>query len=102
TKDTGPIGDLARFSDSGNFLTAPATAAAKQWQGWGTALKPAAEFWILVRKPISEKTVAANVQKWGTGAINIDGCRVEAADADTLARNNAIGDNGWKNSSGGK
>lgn len=50
---------------------------AKQWQGWGTALKPANEPICLARKPISEKTVAANVLKHGTGAINIDGCRVE-------------------------
>jgi site-specific DNA-methyltransferase (adenine-specific) len=45
--------------------------------GWGTALKPAWEPVVLARKPLSEKTVAANVLKWGTGAINIDGCRVE-------------------------
>lgn len=45
--------------------------------GWGTALKPACEFFTLCRKPLSEKTVAANVLKWGTGGINIDGCRVE-------------------------
>jgi hypothetical protein len=50
---------------------------AKTWQGWGTALKPAAEFWILVRKPISEKTVAANVLKYGTGGLNIDGSRID-------------------------
>ena len=56
--------------------TAPATEAAKQWDGWGTALKPACEFFTLARKPLSEKTVAANVLKWGTGGINIDGCRV--------------------------
>ncbi len=54
----------------------PATDSAKQWDGWGTALKPASEHWILVRKPLSEKTVAANVLKWGTGAINIDASRV--------------------------
>ena len=57
-------------------ITAPATEAAKQWDGWGTALKPACEFFTLARKPLSEKTVAANVLKWGTGGINIDGCRV--------------------------
>lgn len=57
-------------------ITAPATDAAKQWDGWGTALKPASEHWILARKPLSEPTVAANVLKWGTGAINIDGCRI--------------------------
>ena len=57
-------------------ITAPATEAAKQWDGWGTALKPACEFFTLCRKPLSEKTVAANALKWGTGGINIDGCRV--------------------------
>jgi site-specific DNA-methyltransferase (adenine-specific) len=46
------------------------------YEGWGTALKPACEFFTLCRKPLSEKTVAANVLKWGTGGINIDGCRV--------------------------
>lgn len=58
------------------MLTTPATPEAKQWEGFGTALKPACEFWTLCRKPISEKTVARNVLKWGTGALNIDGCRV--------------------------
>jgi len=53
---------------------------AEQWNGWGTALKPATEIICLARKPLSEKTVAANVLKWGTGAINIDGCRIETTD----------------------
>jgi DNA modification methylase len=84
-------------------ITAPATEAAKQWDGWGTALKPACEFFTLARKPLSEKTVAANVLKWGTGGIYVDGCRVEAGDDSTsLARNNKEGYNGWKNASGGK
>ena len=48
----------------------------EKWDGWGTALKPSVEFFTLCRKPLSEKTVAANVLKWGTGGINIDGCRV--------------------------
>jgi hypothetical protein len=61
-------------------ITAPSTDAAKQWQGWGTALKPASEHWILVRKPVSEKNVAANVLEWGTGGINVDGCRVGTQD----------------------
>lgn len=61
-------------------ITAPATDAAKQWSGWGTALKPAAEFWVLVRKPISEKNVASNVLKHGVGGINIDGCRILSDD----------------------
>jgi DNA modification methylase len=48
--------------------------------GWGTALKPANEPICLARKPLSEKSVAENVLKWGTGGINIDGCRVETAE----------------------
>jgi DNA modification methylase len=54
----------------------PATDSAREWQGWGTALKPACEPICLARKPLSEKTVASNVLRWGTGAINVDGCRV--------------------------
>jgi site-specific DNA-methyltransferase (adenine-specific) len=56
--------------------TAPATDAARQWQGWGTALKPAWEPILVARKPLTG-TVAANVLAHGTGAINVDGCRVE-------------------------
>ena len=54
---------------------APATDAARQWSGWGTALKPAHEPIVVARKPLSG-TVAANVLAHGTGALNIDGCRV--------------------------
>jgi site-specific DNA-methyltransferase (adenine-specific) len=57
-------------------LTAPATPAARQWAGYGTALKPACEPIVLARKPLSEGTVAANVLRWGTGALNIDGTRI--------------------------
>jgi hypothetical protein len=57
-------------------VTAPATDAAKRWSGFGTALKPAVEEWWLFRKPLAAKTVAANVLQYGTGAINIDRCRV--------------------------
>jgi site-specific DNA-methyltransferase (adenine-specific) len=56
-------------------ITAPATEAAKQWHGWGTALKPAHEPIVVARKPF-KGTVAANVVKHGTGGLNIDGCRV--------------------------
>ncbi len=52
------------------------TDAAKQWQGFGTALKPANEPIVLARKPLSESTVAKNVLKYGTGALNIDGTRI--------------------------
>jgi len=53
----------------------PSTEAAKQWEGWGTALKPALEPITVARKPLIG-TVAANVQQFGTGAINVDACRV--------------------------
>jgi len=49
---------------------------AKEWEGWGTALKPACEPIVVARKPLSEKNVALNVLKWGTGGINIDECRI--------------------------
>jgi len=63
---------------TGNYeYTAPATPEAKQWDGWGTALKPAHEPIVLARKPI-DGTIADNVLKWGVGGLNIDGCRVEA------------------------
>lgn len=64
-------------------ITAPSSAPAKEWEGWGTALKPAYEPILLARKPLSG-TVAANVLEHGTGAINIGGCRV----GETGARNN--------------
>jgi site-specific DNA-methyltransferase (adenine-specific) len=83
-------------------ITAPATDAARQWEGWGTALKPAMELICVARRPLIG-TVAANVLAHGTGAINIDGCRVttdwsndptrrgwQGSDADS-------GQFGWKN-----
>ena len=62
-------------------ITAPATADACRWQGWGTALKPAWEPIVVARAPFPG-TVAGNVLKHGTGAMNIDGCRVPAAAGD--------------------
>jgi site-specific DNA-methyltransferase (adenine-specific) len=56
-------------------ITAPATPEAQQWSGWGTALKPALEPITVARKPLGQ-TVAECVLKHGTGAINVDGCRV--------------------------
>lgn len=58
-------------------VTRAATNEARQWEGWGTALKPGQEHWWLVRKPLSG-TVAATVLEYGTGALNIGACRVEA------------------------
>jgi site-specific DNA-methyltransferase (adenine-specific) len=58
-------------------ITAPATPEAQQWAGWGTALKPALEPITMARKPLAG-TVAANVLAHGTGALNVDGCRIDA------------------------
>jgi len=63
-------------------VTAPSTPDAERWQGWGTALKPAFEPVVVARKPLAG-TVAANVLAHGTGALNIDGCRVEGPKPDT-------------------
>ena len=60
-------------------ITSPSTDQAKQWQGWGTALKPALEPIVVARKKL-EGTVAENVLKYGVGGINVDGCRVETDD----------------------
>lgn len=69
-------GKNKNFSINVNPVTAPTTEQAKQWVGYGTSLKPAYEPIILARKPISEKTIAENVMKWGTGGINIDESRI--------------------------
>ena len=61
-------------------IAAPATPEAEQWDGWGTALKPAFEPIVLARKPLAEKTVARNVLAHGTGAINVDACRIESGE----------------------
>lgn len=56
----------------------PRTPEGAAWKGWGTALKPAVEPIVLARKPL-QGTLAQNVTRWGTGALNIDACRVRAA-----------------------
>jgi site-specific DNA-methyltransferase (adenine-specific) len=82
-KDSNKIEESANAAHGENVwarqwnITAPATPEAQMWEHWGTALKPAFEPIILARKPISEKNIAENVLKWGTGGINIDDCRVE-------------------------
>lgn len=77
--------------------TAPATDAARTWQGWGTALKPAFEPVVVARKPLAG-TVAGNVLAHGTGALNIDGCRI-AGEKVRTTRTTALGvmnDDGWQ------
>ena len=84
--------------------------AASETQGWGTSLKPSVEFFTLCRKPLSEKTIAANVLKWGTGGINIDACRVGTGNGnpkpeyEANAKNEVYGKNmgggAWDNTQG--
>jgi DNA modification methylase len=82
-KDTNKTEESANAAHGGNTwsrewdITEPATDPAKQWEGWGTALKPAYEPIVLARKPLIG-TVVENVLEHGTGAINIDDCRVSA------------------------
>lgn len=73
--DMGGLGG-ERLGQKGGDITAPATEAAKQWAGWGTSLKPALEPITVARKPLCG-TVAANVLQHGTGAVNVDGCKVD-------------------------
>lgn len=80
-------------------VTAPATESARQWQGWGTALKPAWEPIVVARKPLTG-TVAENVLTHGTGALNIDGCRVQTDDklgggAERATTADQKGNDGW-------
>jgi len=83
----GALLDVAHGIDRPAFernVTSAASAASAAWEGWGTALKPACEPIVLARKPLSG-TVAANVLVHSTGALNIDGCRVDATDNTTKA-----------------
>ena len=73
-------------------ITAPATDAAKKWDGWKTGLKPATEFVVMARKPFDGATVDS-VLEHGTGALNIDGCRVDT-DGEELSYANKTGDSG--------
>jgi site-specific DNA-methyltransferase (adenine-specific) len=61
-------------------ITAPASEAAKKWAGWHSSLKPAWEAIVLARKPLSESSIAENVLKHGTGALNIDATRIPTDD----------------------
>lgn len=74
-KESGTYGAFT----GNNTITAPATADAEQWRGWGTALKPSFEHIVVARKPLAG-TVATNVLEHGTGALNIDACRIPTGD----------------------
>lgn len=92
--DREVTGQVAEWTDRVNYaLTSrdglrrdvASSDDARAWQGWGTALKPAFEPIVFGRKPLAG-TVAANVLLHGTGALNIDGCRVAAQDSQLAAK----------------
>ena len=90
-EQTVPVGHAFasdRFGNSNESatveVTVPVTDLAKQWEGWGTCLKPSSEDWWLFRKPCDHPTVAANVATHGTGALNIDATRVRTNPNDPI------------------
>ena len=90
--------DVSKAIDQARIEDEPSDAA-RQWQGWGTALKPAWEPIIMARKPLIG-TVAANVQAHGTGGINVDACRIDATDktpapVGTYGRTYSLGPSGF-------
>ncbi len=89
---TNAFGD---YRGQSGDVTASATDAAKQWQGWGTALKPALEPITVARKPLVG-TVAENVLQYGTGAINVDGGRVGADGGTTRSNQSPYAESGWR------
>ena len=79
--DGNPLMQLKPHTDPREYTPPkPKSEESMQWKGWGTALKPAQEPACLARKPISEKSIAANVLRWGTGGLNIDACRFSYGD----------------------
>ena len=105
--ETSPTGDGRNQWAAGEVVnkegrrTVPTTDEAKQWDGWGTALKPAHEPCVLARKPF-KGTVANNVLEHGVGGINIDECRVEGAYSSVTKPNGGkttlgyMNDDGWQ------
>lgn len=88
-------GDAYEIAKDGWNITAPATDAARQWQGYGTALKPAFEPLVLARAPRGNLTYAQLAQQFGTGALNVDGSRIAldgTEDLNTVQNGRIYGD----------
>ena len=79
TRNSGPDGEFIKghAGTSGLKATYQTTRGFSEWEDWRTGIKPATEPMTLARKPISEANVALNVERWGTGALNIGACRVD-------------------------
>jgi DNA modification methylase len=96
-KDTSKLDEKANAAHGNNAwkrewdITESSTKLAKQWEGWGTSIKPSWEPICLARKPLSEKTIIANIKRWAVGAINVDACRITMSEADKKAIKNMTG-----------
>jgi site-specific DNA-methyltransferase (adenine-specific) len=89
-KRSGKDGNPAMMEIVKPRIDIDVTKGTSPYEGWGTALKPANEPICVARKPLSEKSVAENVLKWGTGGINVDGCRVDLNGDDTSRKQTDI------------
>jgi DNA modification methylase len=87
-------GTVRIMGDGNRDVTTNATDDARTWQGWGTALKPAHEPIVVARKPLTG-SVASNVLRHGTGALNVDGCRV-GTDSTVRTSNAGTNGDGWR------
>jgi site-specific DNA-methyltransferase (adenine-specific) len=76
------LGQNSGWNQHENRTEIEITKGNSDWEGWGTALKPAHEPIVMARKPLTEKSIAENVLKYGTGGINIDGSRVTIGEGD--------------------
>lgn len=97
------IGNTRPWMDDPDHMVdgdTPVTPEAEEWEGWGTALKPAWEPICLARKPLAESSIAANILKWAVGAINIRACRI-AAEKLTGWGGNASGGRTWTDENSG-
>jgi DNA modification methylase len=95
TDPSNPEYDGSTVGVGTTYLTEPATDEAKKWDGWGTGLKPTVEPIVMARKPLIG-TVAANVLKHGTGALNIDGSRIAMDSKDAKASKNNWNSQGYE------
>ncbi len=107
-KNTDLLEEQANASHGNNLwsrewnITEPTSDEAKEYEGWGSALKPALEPITMARKPLSEKTIAENILKWGVGGINIDECRVDTYQDGELERLKKRADSPRQDFTGGR
>jgi site-specific DNA-methyltransferase (adenine-specific) len=92
---------VPEFKKENNTFNYQFTKGNTEWEGWGTGLKPAHEPIVIARKPISEKNVALNVLKYGTGGINIDESRIPSGTEHMRGNVGCkVTESDWKNNSG--